>query len=83
MNFGANQKYEPSSACCKNGSPNHFASETAVKSINLYAGKKQPIIKVNKYPPTRPIRIDIVLKNPFKKILAIIAIAKVTIAIEK
>ena len=32
---------------------------------------------------TRPIKIEIVLKNPFKKIIAIIAIAKVTIAIEK
>ena len=82
-NFGASQKYEPSAAFCKKGRPNQEASFTAEKSISLYAGKKHPIIRVNKYPPTKPIKIEIVLKNPFKKIVAIIAIAKVTIAIEK
>ena len=42
-----------------------------------------PIINVNKYPPASPIKIEIVLKNPFMKIVATTAVASVTRAILK
>ena len=55
----------------KEGKPNHWASETMEKSINLYAGKNIPMTKVKIYPPISPVKIEMVLKKPLKKIVAL------------